>query len=432
MRRWHTGRRRTAAAVALGWALSPALAGTSASAVAAVPLTLPLTPPGATAVGGPRLGLAGVQVDLPVGVPAPPVFACGSYVLADLDTGAVIAARGSHWRALPASTLKTLTVLTTLPHVDPPQMVVADPTDVAVDGTKVGLDPGSRYTVDQLLHGTVLASGNDTATALARVAGGVPQTVARMQALATNLGALDTTVRNPSGLDAPGQLTSAYDLALIARAAMARPDFRRLAAARRIRFPGKEIPGKRRETYQIQNHNKLIYNYPGAIGVKNGYTVAARWTVIGAATRGGHTYVLTALRRTDGSWRPEAAMLDWAFAHGQQARPVGRLVHPGELAAAPTATPVPSGSTGETGAVGAATATNSVQPAVGTQGRTPSAAATAGRPGIKQVVVGVGLAAAALVLLVGVLSARARRHRGRRPRGRRPAQSAGRASRPGG
>ncbi len=205
-------------------------------------------------------------------------------------------AKDAHGRHLPASTLKTLTVLTTLttqPQVDPHEIVVADRADL-VDGSKVGLDPGSHYTVEQLLQGTMLASGNDTATALARVAGGVPQTVARMQAEADRLGARDTTVRNPSGLDAPGQVTSAYDLALVARAAMQLPAFRTLVTTKRVRFPGKEVKGKARTSFQIQNHNRLLYNYAGTIGVKDGYTVAARWTAISAVERGGHRYLFTA------------------------------------------------------------------------------------------------------------------------------------------
>nr|WP_284289906.1 hypothetical protein [Angustibacter aerolatus] len=122
-----------------------------------------------------------------------------------------------------------------------------------------------------------------------------------------SLGARDTVVRNPSGLDAKGQVTSAYDLALVARAGMRLPAFRSLVATRHVDFPGKKAKrGKRRPTYQIQNHNRLLANYDGAIGVKNGYTEAARWTVVGAATRGGRTYVVTALRRTDGAWRPQA------------------------------------------------------------------------------------------------------------------------------
>jgi serine-type D-Ala-D-Ala carboxypeptidase (penicillin-binding protein 5/6) len=352
-----------------------------------------------------------VVTDLPATVPQPPALPAAAYVLADLTSGQVLVAKGAHARYLPASTLKTLTVLTVLtaqPGLDLTALVQAQPDDL-VDGTQVGIDPGSHYTVEQLLQGTVLSSGNDTATALARTAGGVQQTVERMQAEARRLGAYDTTVRNPSGLDAPGQLTSAYDLALVARAAMALPDVRTLVATKRARFPGKEVAGKKRASYQIQNHNTLLWNYPGAIGVKNGYTVAARWTTIGAATRGGRTYLLTALRRSDRSWRPDAALLDWAFAHGTQARPVGRLVTPGEVEATP--------------AVSAPATVAAVAP-----GRT-QAADVGGLDQRTRTAVGVvGLAAALLAVLLFVLSS-VRVSRARVSRSRASRSSVARAGR---
>ncbi|WP_426562715.1 D-alanyl-D-alanine carboxypeptidase family protein [Angustibacter sp. McL0619] len=346
-------------------------------------------------VGGERLAAKTVVTDLPDGVPAPPKFSAGGWVLADLDTGEVIAARNAHGRYLPASTLKTLTVLTTMPQLDPGALVQAANEDL-VEGTQVGLDPHSKYTVQQLLLGTMLSSGNDTATALARVAGGaggVRATVAAMQANAQRLGAFDTVVHNPSGLDAPGQLSSAYDLALVARAAMALPQLRALVATKHAQFPGKQLPGKKRKSYQISNHNTFLFNYDGATGVKNGYTVAARWTAIAAATRGGHTYVLTALRRGESSWRPQAALFDWAFRYGGLARPVGSLVTPEQAAelqaAAPaTASPAPVAAAGSAVALARSSA------------------------GDRSTLVLVATAAGIAVLLVGSLlglSARARR-----------------------
>jgi serine-type D-Ala-D-Ala carboxypeptidase (penicillin-binding protein 5/6) len=371
------------------------------------------TTPGArpdAVVGGPRLAGAGLALDRPAGVPAPPRFAARSWVLADLSTGEVLAARGAHRRGLPASTLKTLTTLTALPLVDPDTRVTARTTDI-VDGSQVGLKPGSSYTVRQLLHGTMLASGNDAATALARATGGVggvggvERHVARMQAEAVALGARDTVVRNPTGLDAPGQVTSAYDLALIARAAMARSDLRALVATRKVSFPGKEArAGGRRPTYQIQNHNRLLANYPGAIGVKNGFTDRARWTSIGAVTRGGRTYLLTALRRGDGSWRADAAVLDWAFRYGTRVRPVGRLVDRGDPAVVSPSTqtdpPPPAGGAGETARLAAADQPQSPASA----GSDPSRTAV----GVVGVLAGV-CAAVLLALRLRVLRRRPRR-----------------------
>jgi serine-type D-Ala-D-Ala carboxypeptidase (penicillin-binding protein 5/6) len=369
-------------AIASGhWAIGGSVGATSAS--------------GAGAVGGPRLAGTRQVVDRPADVPAPPKFAATSWVLADLSTGEVIAAKGAHRPGLPASTLKTLTVLTALPVLDPDARVLAQPGDI-VDGTKVGLVPGSGYSVRQLLEGTMLSSGNDAATALARAAGGVRRQVTRMQTEADSLGAFDTVVRNPSGLDAPGQVTSAYDLALIARAAMARPDLRALVATRSARFPGKQTARGPRTGYQIQNHNRLLANYPGAIGVKNGYTERARWTSVGAADRGGRTYLLTALHRGDGSWRSEAAMFDWAFRYGARVRPVGRLVDRGE-------------------ATRGAGAGNSGASQAGSAGSTTPVAADdpgAGRTLLRSGAAGVGTIAGGCA--IGLLALRARMRRRRR------------------
>ncbi|HET8616790.1 MAG TPA: serine hydrolase [Actinomycetales bacterium] len=349
----------TTAALAVALVGIPLL-GSPARAVQPAPTADPSSTPSGTVpaaqpspadppVGGAGLAGSGVLVDRAAGVPPPPDLKAASYVLADLDSGAVLVAKAPHAPHLPASTLKTLTALTVMPRLDPSTVVTAQSGDV-VDGSLVGLVPGLTYTVQQLLEGMMLSSGNDAATALARVAGGqqgVAGTVSQMQQVADRLGARDTVVHDPSGLDAAGQVTSAYDLALVAREALKDPQFEALVRTKRATFPGKPVapttakptthatatssaPAKR-ATFQIQNHNTLLYNYDGAIGVKNGYTVAARWTIIGAAERGGHRYVVTALKRSDRSWRPTAAMLDWAFAYGSRVQPVGRLVDPGEL-----------------------------------------------------------------------------------------------------
>ncbi len=103
-------------------------------------------------------------------------------------------------------------------------------------------------------------------------------------------------------------------------------------------FPGRVDPKtKKRAVYKINNHNKLLYNYPGTIGVKNGYTIAAEHTFISAVRRGGKTYLLTEMHGLDASWHEQAAMYDWAFAHGASARPVGELVAPGSVTTAPSA-----------------------------------------------------------------------------------------------
>ena len=172
-------------------------------------------------VGGAALASTGLVLDAP-GATALPKLSAASFLLADLDTGEVLAARNPHGHLRPASTLKVLTALTLLPQLNPDSVYKARSEDANAEGSRVGVVPEATYTVHQLFQGMFLMSGNDAASALANAAGGHRETVARMSALAKSLGALDTTVRNPSGLDAPGQFSSAYDLALLGRAGLAR------------------------------------------------------------------------------------------------------------------------------------------------------------------------------------------------------------------
>ena len=300
----------------------------------------PLPAPTGT-VGGATLSVPGLHVDLTTGTPRPPMARATAWVVADLSAGAVVAACNAHVPLAPASTLKVLTVLALAHRLDWRAGYVGRPADPATDGSKVGIVAGAPYTVGDLFHGLMLSSGNDAATALATVAGGMPRTAELMNARARQLGALDTHAVNASGLDAPGQVSSAYDLALLGRALLDDPLLARLVATKTYTFPGRAVAAGKRPTYQIQNHNRLLSRYPGATGVKNGYTTAAGGSFVGSATRDGHTYLVTVLRARGRTSRVAERLLDWAFAAGPAARPVGRLVDPGQA----TASVDPSGTT---------------------------------------------------------------------------------------
>jgi D-alanyl-D-alanine carboxypeptidase (penicillin-binding protein 5/6) len=302
-------------AVLAGSLLCAAAAPAAASASDASPGT----------VGGDRLASSGIVVDAP-GSEALPKLAAASWLLADLETGEVLAAKDPHGRLRPASTLKILTALTVLPQLEPDASYVAQWEDANADGSKVGLVPDATYSVHNLFEALFLVSGNDAARALANAAGGVGTTVAAMNRTARDLGALDTTAKNPSGLDAPGQLSSAYDLAVLARAAMAREDFRAYASTVKSQFPGK-MPraGKARKTYEIYTQDRLLLNYRGAIGVKTGWTTKARGTFVGVATRGGRTLVATVMLTDFEAWKESAALLTWGFHNAGLAEPVGTL-----------------------------------------------------------------------------------------------------------
>ncbi len=297
----------------------------------------PPTPdPAAVPVGGERLGTPGLV--LPESSPAlPPTLTAHAWVLADAGSGEVLAACAPHALHAPASTQKLLTALAVLPKVDPKQVVTVTPADLDYEpgSSAVGLVKGGRYTVATLLLGLLLVSGNDAANVLARVAGGpkgLAGTVSEMNAVAARVGALDTHAVTPSGLDAPGQWTSAYDLALIARAAFLRPDFRRYAATPRTQVPAQKPTYA---AFQIQNDNQLLATYPGALGGKTGFTDLARHTFVGAAERGARRLVVTLLqgeRRPTRLWQQAAALLDWGFALPVGTPEVGRLVAPGDSA----------------------------------------------------------------------------------------------------
>ncbi|HYO86125.1 MAG TPA: serine hydrolase [Dermatophilaceae bacterium] len=282
-------------------------------------------------VGGPRLGEPGLAVNLAAGVPAPPALAAACYLLADLDSGDVVLAKCAHAKGLPASTMKVLTALALVPRLDPARVVLAAHDDAAVDGTKVGLQPGYGYTVDQLTGAMLIGSANDAANALARANGGMAATAVQMNEVAAGLGARDTLAVNTSGLDASGQTTSVYDLALIGRAALADPVVAGYVRSVRRDLPGHRIRGKpgARATYEVSNHNDLLFSCPGTIGVKNGFTNAAGHTLIAAVRRGTRGYLLSYLGMAKRDWKTPAALMEWAFAHGSQVSPIGRLVSPG-------------------------------------------------------------------------------------------------------
>ena len=310
---------------------------TAPGAVTPAPLPWPLPP-----VGGAALGACGDVVG--PGDPALPadVTAAG-FVLADLDTGAVLAARAPHARQRPASTLKVLTAMVVIDRLDPDAQVAGAPEDLSIDGSRAGIGPGGTYTVRQLLTGLLLNSGNDTAQALARAMGGDAATVAAMADKARQLGALDTRPATPSGLDGPGMATSAYDLAVLFRHAMGEPLFAETIATREIPFPGYgDRPG-----FILSNANPLLARYPGTLGSKTGFTDAARHTIVAAAQRNGRRLVVSLVRAENTpvvNWRQAAALLDYGFALPAAAPAVGTLV---DAAPAP-----PTASAGTAGPAG--------------------------------------------------------------------------------
>lgn len=294
-----------------------------------------------TTIGGDRLAGHGYLWEPASGVPEPPHIEASSYVIADLETGHVLAAKDPHGWYRPASTLKTLTAITLIPRLNPQQKIQPSQTAVNASGSAVGLDVKLSYTVDQLFHGLLMQSGNDAAIALAEAGGGMQQTLAAMNAEAKRIQANDTVARTPNGLDDDPPLTlnqqhsSAYDLALIMKQGLTLPDFRKYVAARTYHWPAlptKEERKKGRRTggWEIGTHDHLLLgdHYAGMIGGKNGWTSQALGSFAGAATRGGHTIVIALMHAQSDFWPDARALLDWGFAERDKAAPVGTLVNP--------------------------------------------------------------------------------------------------------
>ena len=301
---------------------------------APTPPPVPPTPAGGEA-------LAGCEVAAAEGFVVPREVTASAWMVSDLDTGEIVAARDAHGRYRPASIIKTLLASVALDSLDPDRVIEVTDADLAgAEGSLVGIGPGGKYTVDRLLRGLLMGSGNDAATVLAHQLGGIDATLAAMNAHAERIGCQSTRVATVSGLDGPGMMSSAYDMSLIFRDAMTRPRFEQIVGTRMSGFPGYPAgegagapdpadaqpytgPTTRADGtlvnpgFVLANDNQLLYNYPGALGGKTGFTDDARHTFIGSAERDGRRMAVVLLDGTrvpSAPWEQAAALLDAGFA----------------------------------------------------------------------------------------------------------------------
>lgn len=292
-------------------------------------------------VGGDRMGTTGT-VSTSAGKPLPSDLTGTSYVIADVTSGKVLAAKKPHWRNEPASILKTLTALTVLRNIPLDTKVAPVASDLKVECTCVGLTAGKQYTVDALLNALLMRSGNDVANVLARAGGGKEKFLALMNKTAQQLQAYDIRAKTPSGLNVEGQTASAYDMALVLRAGLADPRFRKYLSTRTYDFGPVGGPTKR-----LSTQNELAkLGYDGQIGSKNGWTTPAGHTFTAAAKRGERTLQVTILHANRAAGDEAAALLDWGFSLPESADGVGTLVNPSTNApsasSGPTSTPEPT------------------------------------------------------------------------------------------
>ena len=222
----------------------------------------------------------------------------------EMETGRVLFEYNARARLPMASTTKVMTALLAIENGDLSSEVTCSSNAFGVPGTSIYLAEGETLTLEQMLYGLMLASGNDAAVAIAEhIGGSVPQFVRMMNARAAELGAAGTHFSNPNGLPDDTHVTTAYDLARIARAAMGNEAFRRIVSTRSAQIPW----AGRTYSRQLRNKNRLLETYPGATGVKTGFTSRAGRCLVFGASRDGMELVGVVLNCSD--WFDEAARL---------------------------------------------------------------------------------------------------------------------------
>ena len=248
-----------------------------------------------------------LAVILVLSVPAQAISA-DSAILLDAATGRVLYEKNADQRKLIASTTKIMTALLVCEQCNVLDRVRISKEAVGIEGSSMYLKEGEILTVQELLYGTMLSSGNDAATALAIYCGGtVEEFVQRMNDKARSLGLMDTHFENPHGLDAQQHYSTATDMAKLTAYAMENPIFAKIVSTKSVRV------GER----SLTNHNKLLWQVAGADGVKTGYTKAAGRILVSSAQRCGRRLIAVTISDPN-DWQTHAYLLNMGFERYQQ------------------------------------------------------------------------------------------------------------------
>ena len=240
---------------------------------------------------------------------APPITGYSATVLED-GCGEALLELNSHVSVPPASLTKIMTALVAVDRTEPNDMVRIDVNgpelSVETDSTVMGIEPGMRLSMRDLLYGLLMRSGNDAAIQIAEeVSGSVPAFVRMMNEKADKLGLTDTHFTNPHGLDDAALYSSAYDMAVMGRALLQDP---LLAEIVQTQFyqPAWDGPA-------LENLNLLLGTYPGVLGIKTGYTDLAGQTIVAAAERGGRRIIVAVMGAQTEMYGDATGLLEWAF-----------------------------------------------------------------------------------------------------------------------
>ena len=232
-----------------------------------------------------------------------------AYILIEATTGRVLAGGNQSERLPMASTTKIMTALLTLEQPNLEEEFTVDPAAIKVEGSSMGLPEGDRASLHDLAYGMLLSSGNDAANAAAvRIDGSIPKFVERMNRRAQEMGMKNTRFVTPSGLPADDHYSTAEDMALLARYAIANPRFAEICQLKKAKLSFGNPPFDR----WLSNHNKLLEQYPGCIGMKTGFTKAAGRCLVSAARRNDVTLICVTLHDPN-DWRDHAQLFDFGF-----------------------------------------------------------------------------------------------------------------------
>lgn len=235
-------------------------------------------------------------------------------VVMDMNTGTIVYGKNPLVSHYPASITKIMTALLALKLGHLTDTLTASADAVSQPPDKLYMVPGEKAQLEPLLYGMLLDSANDVAVEIAQNYGqSVSHFAQMMNDEAKSLGATHTHFVNPNGLPDPNHVTTAYDMAVISRAAMQYPEFRKIVGTKYYNWKGSEWQSK------LSNLNSMLFYYPGCIGLKTGFTSVAHETLVVAATRGSDTFLAVLMDApTDYEIRHDASqLLDYAFAHYQ-------------------------------------------------------------------------------------------------------------------
>lgn len=231
--------------------------------------------------------------------------------LIDVESGRILYSSRGDEPMLIASLTKIMTALVAIENGDLASMVKVSKNAFAKEGSSIYLKQGEEMTLENMLYGLMLRSGNDAATAIAEHIGGSEEGfVYMMNAKAEELRLTNTHFANPHGLDAEGHYSSANDLAVLTAYALHNPVFKQIV---KTEEKTADNPNEKWD-YKWRNKNKMLYLYEGADGVKTGYTKKALRCLVSSATRNGQQLVAVTINDGD-DWNDHASLLNFGFNH---------------------------------------------------------------------------------------------------------------------